>query len=261
MKKFLPGFIAGSLIGAVIMFYIPHSLTQKDINNEALNANLWVQTSAEYRALCYQAYNAAFAKIKSAVRTDKPLAIILDCDETVIDNMPLDSSFLDSDIVNQGPVFNEWVKNGIAGAMPGAYEFLNSVNDMGIEIFYITNRDEKYRADTVRNLKALNFPQADDSHTLLRNEPGGKESRFENIESKYDVILYLGDSAHDFPTGSYHKSVSERNEITDSNKNLYGVKYIMLPNPVYGDWLREFNGKTPAETHKKKMNALKLYKP
>ncbi|WP_314621006.1 hypothetical protein [uncultured Selenomonas sp.] len=54
-------------------------------------ALLWMRTSAEYRALCYQGYNMALAEIarvqaNPAVRSGKPLAIVLDCDETVTDN-------------------------------------------------------------------------------------------------------------------------------------------------------------------------------
>ena len=258
MKKFLSGFIAGSIIGVLIIFSMSHSITQKDINNEALNANLWLQTSAEYRALCYQAYNTALAQIKSAVRTDKPLAVILDCDETVIDISPLDAACLDTD---DNVSFSAWIKESKAGAMPGAYEFLSAVDALSIDIFYVTNRNEKLKADTMRNMKALNFPQIDEAHMLCETESEGKEARFKRIESQYNVILYLGDTAHDFPTGSYRKSVSERNEITDRNKNLYGVKYFVLPNPVYGDWMRDFRGRTPEETHNLKMKALKIYRP
>lgn len=222
-----------------------------------------MQTSAEYRALCYQAYNTAITHIKAASENvksdDKTLAIILDCDETVIDNICVNAAFLDSDIANQSSLLREWWNKGIAGAMPGAYEFLNAVDSLGIEIFYITNRDEKYKAGVMRNLKDLRFPQTDDEHVLCRTEPGGKESRFDRIESQYNVILYLGDTAHDFPTGSYNKSITERNKITDDNRQFYGLKYIVLPKPIYGSWLNEFKGKTPEEFHMKKMNALNIW--
>ena len=54
---------------------------------------LWMRTSAEYRALAYQGYNVAMNAVKMAV-TDpshqrKPLAIVLDADETVVDNTKL----------------------------------------------------------------------------------------------------------------------------------------------------------------------------
>lgn len=263
MKKFLVGLIIGGLIGAVVMFNMPDSITQKEINNETLNAILWMQTSAEYRALCYQAYNTALTHIKAASENiksdDKTLAIILDCDETVIDNTRVDAALLDSNIADQLSLLREWRNKGIAGAMPGAYEFLNAVDSLGAEIFYVTNRDEEYKAGIIQNMKNLNFPQIDDKHVLCKTEAGGKEARFERIESQYNVILYLGDTAHDFPTGSYHKSMSERNKITDDNRQFYGVKYIVLPNPVYGDWLDEFGGKIPEEIHSKKMNALNIW--
>lgn len=192
---------------------------------------------------------------------DKPLAIILDCDETVIDNMRLDSAYLDTDVMmSQSTLVHDWYNEGIAEAMPGASEFLNAVDSLGAEIFYVTNRDEKYKAGIIQNMKNLNFPQIDDKHVLCKTESGGKEARFERIEAQYNVILYLGDTAHDFPTGSSHKSIAECNKITDDNRQFYGVKYIVLPNPAYGNWLDEFTGKTPEEIHSKKMNALNIWK-
>ena len=54
---------------------------------------LWMRTSAEYRALAYQGYNVAMNLVKMAVADPshqrKPLAIVLDADETVVDNTKL----------------------------------------------------------------------------------------------------------------------------------------------------------------------------
>ena len=266
MKKYITGFIIGAILSAVIALNIPQSsrMTQKDMNNETINAVLWMKTSAEYRALCYQAYNSALEHIRNAAESfrsgDKALAIILDCDETVVDNLAPDTAMIDSE-KNISEVYSEWGNEIRAYAMPGAADFLKAVDESGVNIFYVTNRLEKLRTETINDMKALNFPQVDDVHVILRTDDYNKDSRFRKIENDYNVILYLGDSAHDFPFEIYKKNMQERNAIIDSNKSMFGKKYIMFPNPVYGAWLNLFKRNTPEETHKAKINALRIWLP
>lgn len=269
MKKSILSFIIGAALSALLAVHLcgTPALTQKDINNESLNAILWQQTSAEYRALCYQAYNSALDEVKAAAKiftsNDKPLAIILDCDETVLDNSRADAAIIDREDISVG-INAQWFKAGEAGAMPGAKEFLDSVDSLGVRIFYVTNRGESTRADTMRNMKALEFPQVDDAHVILKSDESSKDSRFSRIAASYDVVVYLGDSAHDFPMGIYYKGKDERNAITDANKSLFGRKYIVLPNPVYGLWMWSiadgYDKMSPAEQHKAKTDALRIWK-
>ncbi|MDU2076972.1 MAG: HAD family acid phosphatase, partial [Veillonella sp.] len=118
---------------------------------------LWMRTSAEYRALAYQGYNVAMNAVKMAV-TDpshqrKPLAIVLDADETVVDNTKL----MGESIVNgngrfDAPWWRQAVHQGKSQAMPGAVEFLNEVHKQGVEIFYVSNRYEPVNLDvTIQN--------------------------------------------------------------------------------------------------------------
>jgi Predicted secreted acid phosphatase len=53
-------------------------------------AVVWYQTSAEVKALYVQGYNVARDNLatKLATQSEKPKAIILDIDETVLDNSP-----------------------------------------------------------------------------------------------------------------------------------------------------------------------------
>ena len=46
----------------------PQSYTQQDLNDEMIMAVAWMQNSAEYRELCYQAYNTALERVKAAVQ-------------------------------------------------------------------------------------------------------------------------------------------------------------------------------------------------
>lgn len=269
MKKSIIGFILGAALAVLGVYYFPEVMpvTQRTINNETLNASLWLQTAAEYRALCYQGYNTALDLLRSAKESaksgDKPLAVIMDCDETLLDNIPSGAAIIDNDAKSWN-VFVEWVKEAKAAAMPGAVEFLKEVDAMGVDLFYVTNRLEYMRDDTMRNMKALDFPQLDERHVTFASGESSKDSRFKSIEQDYNVIVYLGDTIHDFPINLHGKMMQERNAITDQNRTLFGRKYIVFPNPVYGPWLGAFaegySRKSPAEQRKAKLDALRIWR-
>ena len=204
---------------------------------------LWMRTSAEYRALAYQGYNVAMNAVKMAV-TDpshqrKPLAIVLDADETVVDNTKL----MGESIVNgngrfDAPWWRQAVHQGKSQAMPGAVEFLNEVHKQGVEIFYISNRYAPVNLDvTIQNFKELGFPSVDKDHVLLFEKDSDKQPRFDMIAKKYYVIVYMGDNAGDFPIGTKGKTLAERNAIIDNHKEDFGITFVVFPNPAYGSWV------------------------
>ena len=204
---------------------------------------LWMRTSAEYRALAYQGYNVAMNAVKMAV-TDpshqrKPLAIVLDADETVVDNTKL----MGESIVNgngrfDAPWWRQAVHQGKSQAMPGAVEFLNEVHKQGVEIFYVSNRYAPVNLDvTIQNFKGLGFPSVDKDHVLLFEKDSDKQPRFDMIAKKYYVVVYMGDNAGDFPIGTKGKTLAERNAIIDNHKEDFGTTFVVFPNPAYGSWV------------------------
>ena len=204
---------------------------------------LWMRTSAEYRALAYQGYNVAMNAVKMAV-TDpshqrKPLAIVLDADETVVDNTKL----MGESIVNgngrfDAPWWRQAVHQGKSQAMPGAVEFLNKVHKQGVEIFYVSNRYAPVNLDvTIQNFKELGFPSVDKDHVLLFEKDSDKQPRFDMIAKKYYVVVYMGDNAGDFPIGTKGKTLAERNAIIDAHKEDFGTTFVVFPNPAYGSWV------------------------
>lgn len=218
---------------------VKNEYTQKDLNEQLVMAELWMQTSAEYRAVCYQAYNNAKNIIDEETKKshNKPLAIITDCDEAVIDNSPHDAGFIGHNDCHTSANFAKWVNHADAKAMPGAKELLNYANSKGVEIFYVTGRNEKTcLEDTMKNLKSIGFPCVDKKHMRLKTTSSNKESRMNDIKKDYDVIIFIGDDAGDFPIGSYHKDVKDRNSLVDANKDKFGKNFIILPNPSYGHW-------------------------
>ena len=204
---------------------------------------LWMRTSAEYRALAYQGYNVAMNAVKMAV-TDpshqrKPLAIVLDADETVVDNTKLmGESIANGNGRFDAPWWRQAVHQGKSQAMPGAVEFLNEVHKQGVEIFYVSNRYAPVNLDvTIQNFKELGFPSVDKDHVLLFEKDSDKQPRFDMIAKKYYVVVYMGDNAGDFPIGTKGKTLAERNAIIDAHKEDFGTTFVVFPNPAYGSWV------------------------
>ena len=204
---------------------------------------LWMRTSAEYRALAYQGYNVAMNAVKMAV-TDpshqrKPLAIVLDADETVVDNTKLmGESIANGNGRFDAPWWRQAVHQGKSQAMPGAVEFLNEVHKQGVEIFYVSNRYAPVNLDvTIQNFKELGFPSVDKDHVLLFEKDSDKQPRFDAITKKYNVVVYMGDNAGDFPIGTKGKTLEDRNGIIDAHKQDFGTTFVVFPNPAYGSWV------------------------
>ena len=204
---------------------------------------LWMRTSAEYRALAYQGYNVAMNIVKMAVADPshqrKPLAIVLDADETVVDNTKLmGESIANGNGRFDAPWWRAAVHKGESRAMPGAVEFLNEVHKQGVEIFYVSNRYAPVNLDvTIQNFKELGFPSVDKDHVLLFEKDSDKQPRFDAIAKKYYVVLYMGDNAGDFPIGTKGKTLAERNGIIDAHKEDFGTTFVVFPNPAYGSWV------------------------
>lgn len=199
--------------------------------------SVFVQKAAEYRALCYQAYNTGRMRIDAYIaQTNLPKAIITDIDETILDNSPY--------AVKQGfegkeydlKTWQEWTARGEADTLPGASAFLQYAASKGIQIFYVTNRDQAERAGTLANLKKFNLPNADEAHLVTRQNVSSKEARRNAILQTHEVVLFMGDNLADFSNLFDKKNIIDRNAGADALWAAFGKKFIVLPNPNYGDW-------------------------
>ena len=200
---------------------------------------LWQQQSAEYRALCYQAFNIAALRLKEIAKSkkhNKHFAIITDLDETILDN-----SYLQAELIKNGLLFTEgfwkqWTNKSAATAVPGAVEFLQMAKQKGINIFYISNRDTDEVKTTLINLQKLNLPDADTAHMLFESNTSSKEIRRQIVMKKYKVVMLLGDNLNDFTQAFEKKSDDDRKAETDKVREEWGKKFIVLPNSSYGEW-------------------------
>jgi 5'-nucleotidase (lipoprotein e(P4) family) len=215
------------------------------IDNEyKVQAQVWTQNAAEYRALCYQAFNTAKINLDAFFffnkKPLKPLAIITDVDETVLDNSPYDGKLILKNISYIRESWVEWGNLEEAEAIPGSLEFLKYASEKNVEIFYISNRYSEQLESTVNNLKKLGFPDAKKSNVLLRSDSRSKSERRKSVSDKFEVIMLIGDNLADFNDDFEEKLSEERTNYTDESRNDFGTRLIVLPNPNYGDW--ESNG-------------------
>jgi 5'-nucleotidase (lipoprotein e(P4) family) len=63
-----------------------------------------------------------------------------------------------------------------------------------------------------------------------------KESRRQKVAKRYRIALLVGDNLNDFNDNFAGKSIAERAAEVDRERAEFGVRYIILPNPMYGDW-------------------------
>ena len=214
---------------------------QHDLNQQNVLAVLWANESAEYRAICYQCYNLATHQLKEAIekhkKKDKPLAVVVDCDDTILHDGPFQAFLVESGKGYNSKDWVQYVSEASLEPVPGALEFLQFAAKNNCEVFYVPNRKMKTELEgTVKNLKKFNFPFVDDTHMLLRTDSSDKRIRFNEIKKTHNIVLYIGDNLNDMPIGTDINDSKKRIQITDSHKSEFGTKFIVLPNPMYGGW-------------------------
>ncbi|MGP1442192.1 MAG: 5'-nucleotidase, lipoprotein e(P4) family [Anaerovoracaceae bacterium] len=220
-----------------------------DFRKESYINGIIYQLSAEVKGLQQQAYDLAKIRLDEKLANKdqytKPLAIISDIDATLMD----DATYM-ADIVQRegewdnGPWDYYYDAVGSTGckALPGAVEFCNYAASKGVEMFYITNRDHDKLDLTVQQLKRAGFPNADEAHVQVMNEEGSsnKTERRDNVTKDHEVLFYMGDNIGDF-TADFTREMGpiKRAEMAtdDKYKDMWGDKWIVLPNATYGDYV------------------------
>lgn len=225
--------------------------------HENLNAVLWMQTAAEYEATTRGVFAAATALLDAALADPRwdalppaerggqhiahlPAAVIVDADETMVDNSAYQARLVGSGDRFAPDTWAAWVEERRAGAVPGALEFARAAAQRGITVFYVTNRDVAGKDATLDNLRALGFPLSEPEDTVLTvDEAQGwgsaKGSRRQFVGERYRVLMLVGDNLGDFLDG-YQATVAQRAALMEPFRSWWGSRWFMLPNPTYGSW-------------------------
>ncbi len=229
--------------------------------SNGLRATQWLQTSAEYTALALQTYNVAQraveSQLDSSASDSRPPAVILDLDETVIDNSPFQVYLLKSDKTYNSDLWKSWVEDGVSQAtlVPGALSFIERMEALGVTVIYISNRrdSEGERAATIDTLKNLGvkIDGLSDRSTLrllLKKDTSGKEARRQAVEQKYNILVLIGDALGDFAEvfdPVEETTIESRRLEALQAQEKWGSQWFVLPNPTYGAWQRILDEKAP----------------
>ncbi|WP_298772675.1 5'-nucleotidase, lipoprotein e(P4) family [uncultured Shewanella sp.] len=199
------------------------------------------QQSGEITALQLQTYAFATARFKQIIQAQpstQKMAIVLDLDETVIDNSPL----LVRDMNNchdftTWDTWSDWEQKGQPTLIPGAKDFLDYVDTQNVKIFYVSDRLQKNKAATLSSLKALDLPQVSNGNVLLDTD--SKEQRRASIREHYDIIMLFGDTLADFDAVFKNKKSTEyQRHLVQQQAEHLGKDWFVLPNASYGSWMK-----------------------
>ena len=199
---------------------------------------MWQQKAAEYKALCYQAYNIASLRLDAILLQPhtKPLAIVTDIDETILDNSPYAVHQAFRNLGYSDETWMQWTARTECDTIPGSLSFLKYASSKGVQVFYITNRLEAERSPTLKDLQRWNFPDATNDHLFLKQTTSGKEQRRSIVAQNHEIVLLLGDNLSDFSPIFDKQPFEKRNMAVTNNAVYFGARFIVLPNATYGDW-------------------------
>ena len=226
----------------------------RSFQEQSMLGVLFVQTSPEFAANNIQTYKIATSKIDIALKdkswtaaleqgtnfSDKPPAIIVDVDETVLDNSAHQArAILGGFSYPTG--WLEWGNEASAPAVAGVKDFLNYADSKGVTIFYVTNRVSELRKSTIENIIKLGLPFDESANPLMMKGENGwgseKTSRRTLIAEEYRIILMAGDQITDFISLEESSvSMDERLQLSSKYEEMWGEKWFMITNPMYGKW-------------------------
>ena len=223
-----------------------------------LGANLYIQTAAEYRACCLQVYKTAEMRLEAILSAADPKprrpAVIMDLDETVLDNSAFESFLQENNLEYSDDLWAMYERDysGEVRLVPGAGQFIKKAEERGVAVIYISNRFEENRVSTGEALKRLGVNTEGIGQRLFLVKKGGpsdKTSRRKLAAAQYNILLLFGDNLRDFSetflarkvtasdgADAYNEAIEARFKSVDDAACHWGIDWFVLPNPAYGEW-------------------------
>lgn len=223
--------------------------------HDFLLANLWMQRAVEYRANALAIYALARIRLDEALLDrswtaapgeqkgdfqNLPPAVVLDVDETLLDNSKYQVWLMRADQSFSTRTWNQFCAAQVSAAVPGAVDFTRYAESKGVKIFYVTNRGAETEKDTRENMAKLGFPLGGNVDTFLMQgeKPdwtGAKSTRRAVIARDYRILLNIGDNLGDFDD-RYRSSEADRVKAFEAGMPYWGRQWLMLANPTYGSF-------------------------
>lgn len=257
MQRILRTAALAGFTAAALSFGATATANAEDIGaNDGLNATYWMQNSVEYKANASALYQLAMLRLDQALADkswtaaleqtgdyqSKPPAVILDIDETVLDNSPYQAWIVEKDKYYSSKTWGPFVESQTSRAIPGSVAFTKYAKSKGVKVIYVSNRKAPGEDATRANLKKFGYPVDEDTDVvLLRGEKdewksSNKTPRREHVAASYRVLLQLGDNLGDFTDENVKGSPSERLGTYEKHQAMWGKQWIMFANPTYGSW-------------------------
>lgn len=197
------------------------------------------QLSAEVKALQRQCYALATLRLKAAVEaagTGRGLAVVSDIDETILDNTAVMAHAMTQEEALDGfETWKLWEREGTPHLLPGAADFFQLADRLGVAIFYVSDRFEENKLATIATLSRLGLPQVHADRVLLFGPT--KAERRASVERDHRIILQLGDTLHDFHGAFAGVALDEQHRLTEDHADRFGEDWIVFPNAVHGTWM------------------------
>ncbi|MBK8233806.1 MAG: 5'-nucleotidase, lipoprotein e(P4) family [Candidatus Eisenbacteria bacterium] len=243
--------ITAALLGAALLSAGCGSSAR--LTHENLNGLLWMQTSGEYRAACLTAYRTATTQMEKALAdpgwtaaleqsgdlSALAPAVILDADETALDNSAYQSRLAKSSRGFAPDTWSAWCREELATAVPGASDFCRAAVERGVTLLFVTNRDTQLAESTLRNLGKAGFPNDPRRVQVIgKTAESDKGPRRADLSRRYRILLLVGDQLGDFVSVPNGASSTDRAALAEQNAAMWGTRWIALPNCTYGDWER-----------------------
>jgi len=247
-KTLLFGLLLAVLSGGVVR-------AQDVPAHDFLLANLWMQRAVEYRANALAIYALARIRLDEALLDrswtaapgeqkgdfqNLPPAVVLDVDETLLDNSKYQVWLMRADQSFSTRTWNQFCAAQVSAAIPGAVDFTRYAESKGVKVFYVTNRGAETEKDTRENMAKLGFPLGGNVDTFLMQgeKPdwtGAKSTRRAVIAKDYRILLNIGDNLGDFDD-RYRSSEADRLKAFEAGMPYWGRQWLMLANPTYGSF-------------------------
>lgn len=245
-----------TILGGVVALIVATPAFAADVKpDDNLNATYWTQNSVEFKANALAAYSLAKLRLDQALADknwtaadeqtgsyqDLPPAVILDVDETVLDNSPYQAWLVQAGERFGSKTWDTFCDAVASFAVPGALDFTKYADSKGVKVFYVSNRTGNVEESTRKNLEKFGFPMGGNVDTVILKKErkewasSKKGVRRAHVAKDYRVLLLIGDNFGDFVDG-YKGSPQERTALYEKNMNRWGNSWIMLSNPQYGSW-------------------------
>jgi len=243
------------LVLAVTLAAAAPAVAQDPPAHDLLNAVLWMQRSVEYKATALTAFALARIRLDQALADPSwtaapkeqtgayqslPPAIVLDIDESILDNSRYQAWMVLKDTTFDPKTWTAFVNTLTSVPIPGALEFARYADGKGVKVFYISNRTAEEEPATRKNLEKYGFPMGGNVDTMLmaRKQPdwgSAKGTRRAFVAKTYRILLNVGDNFGDF-VDEFRGTEAERLNVLEQHKDRWGREWIMIANPAYGSF-------------------------